>query len=127
MNKKGKMVAKAKCVKGETPLSANNLGGFGLFGAQGTAGKDGSFNPANCQTRESDATGFSVITVTAACLVSEVAVSGGCRSTSSLAYLREANLLQGDQSHPYRENAYGLYRCIMEDWNGLSHTVTAQA
>ena len=46
INKKGALVSKAKCARGETPLNTSNIGSLGL---RGPAGNNGILNLSACR------------------------------------------------------------------------------
>jgi len=93
----GSIIAKSKCSKGETKLSASNLGALGLQGAPGPqgpqgvpgpAGISGGFNVSACLRRRDSTTGTGLISVSEGCLQSEFAMNFGCGATSGNAILK---------------------------------------
>lgn len=97
----------------------------GPQGVDGVDGVDGTFDPSKCFKRESSAGGSGIVSVTTACLVSEVIAATGCTTNSPSGYVREQTLSNGDNSQ-YKD-LYGLFTCVIEDLNNSFHTVTAQA
>jgi hypothetical protein len=102
------ITAKKACGTGERRLNKTSL-----TGATGAAGPKGTINLSSCTKREVSSTGFSSVTATAACLVSEFILDSNCFAHSGPGIVANSELYLANNSELPTE-AYQLLWC-----NGL--------
>jgi len=92
----GSFVAKARCGKGETALTATNLANFGVVGQQGTQGipgPAGTIDPNRCVTRTESAEADGYVVARTNCGEGEFLMTHGVQTGSVYSEIISISLL----------------------------------
>lgn len=112
VNKKGQLLAKKRCGRGETRLTKKALSKSGLIQPRSSR----ELLAKDCKKRNKITTGAGMVTAMSSCARSETLVSGQCSSNSKLYKLRASYSLKANSDEKIVSSA-GIYRCIIEDLN----------